>query len=86
MLEQEKPQPFPVVFDISKQMILCQELILTFGYDLNPGRIDKAVHPFFSGSSSDVRIATRTIDKNPLIVLFYNSRDWTRVLRAEHQP
>ena len=66
VLEQKKPEPFSGVFDTEKQMILSQELALIFGYDLNRGRIDKAVHPFSSGSSSDVRISTRTIDKDPM--------------------
>jgi carboxypeptidase Taq len=39
---------------------LSQKLALAFGYDLGRGRIDKAVHPFSSGSGLDVRITTRT--------------------------
>ena len=66
VLEREKPQPLAGVFDIDKQMILSQELAVKFGYDLNRGRIDKAVHPFSSGSSSDVRITTRTMDRDPM--------------------
>ena len=36
-----------------------------FGYDLSRGRIDKAVHPFSSGSGQDVRITTRTAVDDP---------------------
>ncbi|MDG1935879.1 MAG: carboxypeptidase M32 [Paracoccaceae bacterium] len=66
VLDKEEPKPLMGVFDIDQQMVLSQELALTFGYDLNRGRIDKAVHPFSSGNSSDVRITTRTVDKDPM--------------------
>ncbi|KZX98269.1 MULTISPECIES: carboxypeptidase M32 [unclassified Sulfitobacter] len=61
----EAPQP-PVlegVFDEAAQMELTRLLATTFGYDSSIGRVDKAVHPFSSGSGLDVRITTRT---NPL--------------------
>ncbi|GHF67840.1 carboxypeptidase M32 [Seohaeicola zhoushanensis] len=61
----EKPAPKGVSgeFDDRLQMQLAGKLAETFGYDLHRGRVDKAVHPFSSGSGSDVRITTRT---NPL--------------------
>jgi carboxypeptidase Taq len=46
-------------------MALTTKLALTFGYDMNKGRIDKAVHPFSSGSGVDVRITTRTNPADP---------------------
>ena len=52
-------------FDELAQLRLSQTLAVTFGYDLNTGRIDKAVHPFSSGSGSDVRITTRTSETDP---------------------
>ncbi|MCY4336855.1 MAG: carboxypeptidase M32 [Litoreibacter sp.] len=52
-------------FDEPAQMALTQELSQAFGYDLNIGRIDKAVHPFSSGSGTDVRITTRTSARDP---------------------
>lgn len=66
VLEKEKPEALTSVFEIDQQMVLSRELALTFGYDFNRGRIDKAVHPFSSGSSSDVRITTRTVAKDPM--------------------
>ncbi|MCK0143745.1 carboxypeptidase M32 [Aliiroseovarius sp. F20344] len=48
-----------------KQLKLSGKLAKTFGYDLNHGRIDKAVHPFSSGSGLDVRITTRTSVEDP---------------------
>lgn len=47
-------------FPEAAQLQLSRELALAFGYDLAHGRIDKAVHPFSSGSGLDVRISTRT--------------------------
>lgn len=42
------------------QLAISTELARAFGYDTAHGRIDKAVHPFSSGSGLDVRITTRT--------------------------
>jgi carboxypeptidase Taq len=47
------------------QMALTRDLALAFGYDLHNGRIDKALHPFSSGSGLDVRITTRTSPLDP---------------------
>jgi carboxypeptidase Taq len=47
------------------QLRLSAELALAFGYDMVHGRIDKAVHPFSSGSGLDVRITTRTNPRDP---------------------
>ncbi|WP_116131699.1 carboxypeptidase M32 [Tropicimonas sp. IMCC34043] len=47
-------------FDEAAQLRLTTECARAFGYDLDRGRIDKAVHPFSSGSGLDVRITTRT--------------------------
>ncbi|SPF76265.1 Thermostable carboxypeptidase 1 [Aliiroseovarius pelagivivens] len=48
-----------------KQLKQSTKLAKTFGYDLTHGRIDKAVHPFSSGSGLDVRITTRTSEEDP---------------------
>ncbi len=52
-------------FDEAGQLALSRELAETFGYDMGHGRIDKAVHPFSSGSGLDVRITTRTSPEDP---------------------
>lgn len=52
-------------FDESAQMKLTRHLAKTFGYDMSMGRVDKAVHPFSSGSGLDVRITTRTNPVDP---------------------
>ncbi|MEM9249140.1 MAG: carboxypeptidase M32 [Pseudomonadota bacterium] len=53
-------------FDEAVQMALTTRIAEVFGYDFDHGRIDKAVHPFSSGSGLDVRITTRTDPDEPL--------------------
>src|SRR6056297_2437751 len=52
------------------QVALARELAERFGYDLNRGRIDMAVHPFSSGSGDDVRITTRVSESDPFNCLY----------------
>ena len=47
------------------QLAISRELAAAFGYDMARGRIDKAVHPFSSGSGQDVRITTRISPRDP---------------------
>lgn len=61
-----KPAPaLQGTFDEAGQLAISTKLALAFGYDLSKGRIDKAVHPFSSGSGADVRITTRTNPVDP---------------------
>jgi len=53
-------------YDVENQMALSADLARAFGYDMTRGRIDRAVHPFSSGSGLDVRITTRTDPADPL--------------------
>ncbi len=57
-------------FPAGKQMKLARELARRFGYDWARGRLDKAVHPFSSGSGDDVRITTRTSEDDPFNCLY----------------
>ena len=52
------------------QLALSEELARAFGYDMGRGRIDLAVHPFSSGSGTDVRITTRVDEAEPLGCLY----------------
>ncbi|GLQ26651.1 carboxypeptidase M32 [Sulfitobacter pacificus] len=52
-------------FDEGAQMKLTRQLARDFGYDMSHGRVDKAVHPFSSGSGLDVRVTTRTSIRDP---------------------
>ncbi|SHE74092.1 carboxypeptidase Taq [Litoreibacter ascidiaceicola] len=65
VLAAKAPAPLEHTFDEAGQMALSAKLAETFGYDLSRGRIDKAVHPFSSGSGTDVRITTRTSPRDP---------------------
>ncbi len=58
------------VFGEEAQLALSRKLALAFGYDLDRGRIDKAVHPFSSGSGSDVRITMRTDPADPFNAIY----------------
>ncbi|MGC8202360.1 carboxypeptidase M32 [Aliiroseovarius sp. PTFE2010] len=57
-------------FSQTDQMALTREIAAQFGYDFTRGRIDKAVHPFSSGSGADVRITTRTDESDPFNCLY----------------
>lgn len=65
ILDAEPAPQLTHAFDEAGQLAVSKELALAFGYDLNTGRIDKAVHPFSSGSGQDVRITTRTAVDDP---------------------
>ncbi len=60
-----QPQALDHAFAEGRQLKLADKLARRFGYDLTRGRIDKAVHPFSSGSGADVRITTRTAERDP---------------------
>ncbi|GFE66797.1 carboxypeptidase M32 [Litoreibacter roseus] len=64
-LDADAPPALDHEFDEAGQLALSTQLALAFGYDLHTGRIDKAVHPFSSGSGTDVRITTRTSLRDP---------------------
>ena len=59
------PPKLDHAFDEGAQMKLTRHLAKTFGYDMSNGRVDKAVHPFSAGSGLDVRITTRTAERDP---------------------
>lgn len=61
----EMPAALSGAFDEAGQLALSRELAGAFNYDFGHGRIDKAVHPFSSGSGLDVRITTRTNPSDP---------------------
>lgn len=68
----DRPAP-PVLtgaFPEEAQLALAREVATVFGYDWSRGRLDKAVHPFSSGSGLDVRITTRTRADDPLNCIF----------------
>ncbi len=68
----DRPQPAGLSghFDADRQMELARMVAERFGYDFTRGRLDKAVHPFSSGSGADVRITTRTAEDDPFNCLY----------------
>lgn len=53
-------------FEISKQILLIEEIAVSLGFDKNIGRIDTSEHPFTGGGhNTDVRMTTR-YDENDL--------------------
>jgi len=67
-----KPAPKALAgnFAHDAQLALTSKIASAFGYDLSKGRIDLAVHPFSSGSGSDVRITTRVSEDDPFGALY----------------
>ena len=65
VLDRPAPKTLEGSFDEGAQMKLTRKLAKAFGYDMSYGRVDKAVHPFSSGSGLDVRITTRTSAQDP---------------------
>jgi len=59
------PKPLNAEFPEVGQLRVSTDLARRFGYNFKTGRIDKAVHPFSSGSGRDVRITTRTALRDP---------------------
>ncbi|AKS46098.1 carboxypeptidase Taq [Octadecabacter temperatus] len=70
ILAAEAPAALQGKFDESAQMKLSRQIAKTFGYDMSKGRVDKAVHPFSSGSGLDVRITTRTSETDPFNCIY----------------
>ena len=57
-------------FPEEAQLVIAKEVARAFGYDFSRGRLDKAVHPFSSGSGLDVRITTRTNPADPFNCIY----------------
>ncbi|MFW2544019.1 carboxypeptidase M32 [Primorskyibacter sp. 2E107] len=70
VLDRPAPKGLTGTFDESGQMKLTRQVARAFGYDFKRGRVDKAVHPFSSGSGDDVRITTRTNALDPFGCLY----------------
>jgi carboxypeptidase Taq len=65
VLDAAGPAALTGTYPEAAQIALSEKLAQAFGYDFTKGRIDKAVHPFSSGSGHDVRITTRVSETDP---------------------
>lgn len=70
VLDAPAPPALQGKFDETAQMKLSRQIAKAFGYDMAKGRVDKAVHPFSSGSGLDVRITTRTNEVDPFNCIY----------------
>jgi len=70
ILDKPAPKGLEGTFDEGAQMKLTRQIAKVFGYDMSRGRVDKAVHPFSSGSGNDVRITTRTAPEDPFNCIY----------------
>ncbi|MEM8578369.1 MAG: carboxypeptidase M32 [Pseudomonadota bacterium] len=70
VLAADAPKGLSGTFDEGAQMKLSRQIARAFGYDMGRGRVDKAVHPFSSGSGNDVRITTRTAADDPFNCIY----------------
>ena len=55
---------------VDAQRIFLREVIASLGFDFARGRLDVSLHPFCSGTGSDVRMTTRYSEDHPLAALF----------------
>lgn len=76
-------------FPIEGQRQFLREVTERIGFDYQRGRIDVSLHPFCSGSGSDVRMTTRYQEDLPLDALFSSIHEtghglYEQGLPAEH--
>jgi carboxypeptidase Taq len=57
-------------FPVDGQRVFLREVTEKLGFDYGRGRIDVSLHPFCSGTGSDVRMTTRYNEQQPLDALF----------------
>jgi carboxypeptidase Taq len=57
-------------FPVETQGVFLREVTERLGFDYSRGRIDVSLHPFCSGTGSDVRMTTRFHPDQPLDALF----------------
>ncbi len=76
-------------FPVEAQGAFLREVTARLGFDYGRGRIDVSLHPFCSGTGSDVRMTTRYQENQPLDALFSSIHEtghglYEQGLPAEH--
>jgi carboxypeptidase Taq len=76
-------------FPVEAQRAFLREVTERIGFDYARGRIDVSLHPFCSGTGSDVRMTTRYSEDQPLDALFSSIHEtghglYEQGLPAEH--
>ena len=59
--KQKSAKILPIQYKINEnqQKDIAEHIMKIIGFDFKRGRLDKSVHPFCGGSTSDIRITTR---------------------------
>lgn len=73
-------------FPAGRQMALAARIAGRIGYDFDAGRIDKATHPFSSGSAGDARITTRTDEADPFNCIYSTVHEVGHALYTQGAP
>jgi carboxypeptidase Taq len=83
-----EPQPDALVghFPVDRQMALAAAIARQIGYDFDAGRIDKAAHPFSSGTVGDARITTRTDEADPFNCIYSTVHEVGHALYTQGAP
>ena len=65
--KQKSAKILPIQYKINEnqQKDIAEHIMKIIGFDFKRGRLDKSVHPFCGGSTSDIRITTRYNEENP---------------------
>lgn len=73
-------------FDTVEQMKLSRLISETLGFDFRAGRLDLSIHPFSSGTATDVRITTRLAEDSPLDCLYSTIHELGHALYEQGLP
>ncbi len=79
-----QPAPLAGSYDETRQIELARDLATRFGYDWAHGRLDRAVHPFSSGSGLDVRITTRSDPRDPFNCIYSTIHETGHAAYEQH--
>jgi carboxypeptidase Taq len=73
-------------FDIEKQKALGFDILKTFNFNLDSGRLDTSTHPFCGGHPSDIRITTRYNPNNLFSGLYGIIHETGHALYEQNRP
>ncbi|MBX2826390.1 MAG: carboxypeptidase M32 [Gammaproteobacteria bacterium] len=89
VMEQQGPRGkalYSGPFAVATQQELSHELMKSFGFDFNAGRLDVSAHPFSTGDGADQRITTRYIDDGITDALLATAHETGHASYEAHLP